>query len=166
MTITKINGSCIGHGQISNDPRDYYAGTCTPSDFDRREVAAEIETGTGTKIIVCLFGMDLGIKVQTGNGTTICSHKLFVNTVSPDALVAEAERTIKAVSNAMHPAKTRVAQARINEGLSQQALAKLTGISYVTLSRYETGETDIRKASFDTVDRIASALQCSIYDIV
>ena len=165
MTITKINGNCFGSGQISNDPRDYYTGTCKPSDFDRREVAAEIETGTGTKIIVYLFGADFGIKIMTGS-TTICSHKLFINTVSPDALVSEAERTIKSVSNAMHPAKTRVAQARINEGISQQALAKLTGISYVTLSRYETGETDIRKASFDTVDRIASALQCGIYDIV
>ena len=164
--IKKIAAAPFGAGQISHNPREYFDCNCKPSDFDGRAEVAEIITDSGASIHVYSIAGRYGIKITYKNGTVIYSRKLFINTVSPEALAVEAERAANEIKNAMHPEKTRLAQMRMNEGITQKELAKMTGIHFVTICRYETGETDIRRASFDTVDKLATALQCSVYDIV
>ena len=45
-------------------------------------------------------------------------------------------------------------------GISQKELADMSGVKLRTLQKYETGEKDIRKASYETVERIKKSLGC------
>lgn len=49
-----------------------------------------------------------------------------------------------------------------NLGMSQEKLSELTGISYVTISKYMTGKAT---PSYYNVNRIARALKCSVSEL-
>ena len=57
----------------------------------------------------------------------------------------------------------RIKDLRQQQGLSQEALAKKSGISRVTISKLETKQDAI--ANIDTLRKIADALQVGIGDI-
>ena len=61
---------------------------------------------------------------------------------------------------------SRLQQMRRLHAYSQRILADKAGVNLRTLQQYETGAKDIRKASFDTVQALAWALDCSAEDIV
>lgn len=62
--------------------------------------------------------------------------------------------------------RTRLQEARLDAGMTQNELAKKAGISLRTLQHYECGDRDIRKAAIETGLRIAKALGCNINDIL
>lgn len=51
-------------------------------------------------------------------------------------------------------------------GLSQNGLVIRSGVSRSLITKYESGERNINKASVDTVYKLAKALNCSIEDII
>ena len=50
--------------------------------------------------------------------------------------------------------------------MSQEELASLVGTSKGNISKWETGERNIRKARVETLEKLASALSCTIDEIV
>lgn len=50
-------------------------------------------------------------------------------------------------------------------GMTQEELAKLTGITSRTIMSYENDAEKLRKASYDTIDKLANALSVSVDDI-
>lgn len=51
-------------------------------------------------------------------------------------------------------------------GLSQNGLVIRSGVSRSLITKYESGERNINKASVDTVYKLAKALNCNIEDII
>lgn len=50
-------------------------------------------------------------------------------------------------------------------GMTQEELAKATGITSRTILSYENDVEKLRKASYDTIDKLANALSVSVNDI-
>lgn len=50
-------------------------------------------------------------------------------------------------------------------GMTQEELAKSTGITSRTIMSYENDAEKLRKASYDTIDKLANALSVSVDDI-
>lgn len=61
---------------------------------------------------------------------------------------------------------SRLAEIRKKKLLSQNDLVKLSGVSRSIVTKCETGERDINKASGEILLKLASALTCSIEDIL
>ncbi len=55
---------------------------------------------------------------------------------------------------------------RVAAGLSQSQLAALSGVSVRMVQYYEQGYKDINKASIDAAFRLATALNCSVEDLI
>ena len=53
---------------------------------------------------------------------------------------------------------TRLKDARINKGVSQQALASLAGVHYTNIGRYERGDSS---PSSDVLNKLARAMEVS-----
>lgn len=51
-------------------------------------------------------------------------------------------------------------------GLSQNGLVIRSGVSRSLITKYESGERNINKASVDTVYKLAKALNCNMEDII
>ena len=60
------------------------------------------------------------------------------------------------------PFSSALARLRKVAGLSQSDLARMTGINIRNIQQYEQGANDIRKASFDKIEALASVLGCSV----
>lgn len=50
-------------------------------------------------------------------------------------------------------------------GMTQEELAKATGITSRTIMSYENDVEKLRKARYDTIDKLANALSVSVDDI-
>ena len=61
---------------------------------------------------------------------------------------------------------TRLQQRRKALGMSQSQLAREAGVNLRTLQQYEIGAKDINKASAETVNNLASILNCQINDLL
>lgn len=57
-------------------------------------------------------------------------------------------------------------EVRESKGLSQAALADKSGVSKKAICSYEQGWRNIRMASYDTLEKLANALETEIKDIV
>lgn len=57
-------------------------------------------------------------------------------------------------------------EVRESKGLSQAALAEKSGVSKKAICSYEQGWRNIRMASYDTLEKLANALETEIEDIV
>lgn len=58
---------------------------------------------------------------------------------------------------------SKLKELRKAKGFSQERLAKITGISRVSIARYETG---VAVPNMKNARKLAEALECSIDDIV
>ncbi len=79
---------------------------------------------------------------------------------SEDKFVDVIERVIKKNSDI-----TRLQSMRKKRGISQRALAQLSGVNLRTLQQYEVGSKDINKAAVTSVIALATALSCRVEDI-
>ena len=60
----------------------------------------------------------------------------------------------------------RLKEYRIKRDLSQSQLSKLTGINLRMIQFYESGFKNINHAHADTVFKLATALDCSMEDLI
>jgi transcriptional regulator with XRE-family HTH domain len=59
-----------------------------------------------------------------------------------------------------------LSKVRKQRGMSQNQLAKASGISVRTIQHYEQGERDINKASSETIYKLAQALSCDSSELL
>lgn len=61
---------------------------------------------------------------------------------------------------------TKLKQYRERAGLSQSGLARLSGVNVRMIQKYEQADRDIKKASAETVYRLARALNCTMEELL
>lgn len=61
---------------------------------------------------------------------------------------------------------SNLARIRRERSLSQGDLVRISGVSRSLITKYESGERDINKASAITLLKIATALNCKIEDLL
>lgn len=61
---------------------------------------------------------------------------------------------------------SKLSEIRKSKYLSQNDLVNVTGISRSVITKYESGERDINKASGEKLLRLATALNCKIEDLL
>jgi len=61
---------------------------------------------------------------------------------------------------------SNLARIRREKKLSQGDLVRISGVSRSLITKYESGERDINKASGITLLKIATALNCKIEDLL
>lgn len=61
---------------------------------------------------------------------------------------------------------TKLAQARMETGLSQSELAKASGVSLRSIQMYEQRNSNINNAQYNRLSAIAKTLHCKIKDII
>lgn len=94
--IIKVAPAPFGFGQISHNPDEYFTGeTIKAWVFGYLPTVAEIETDTDMKIIVANAAGNYAIKCVYANGMEIIGTRIFLNTISPEALCKEAETIAK-----------------------------------------------------------------------
>ena len=62
--------------------------------------------------------------------------------------------------------KNNLQTIRKKSGLSQSQLGKQSDVSFRVIQNYEQGKNDINKASGETLYKLATALKCSIEDLL
>lgn len=61
---------------------------------------------------------------------------------------------------------SKLAKIRKEKKLSQNDLVKISGVNRSTITKYESGEKDINKAAGITLLKLATALSCSMEDLL
>lgn len=61
---------------------------------------------------------------------------------------------------------SNLANRRKQKHLSQNDLVKISGVNRSTITKYESGEKDINKAAGITLFKLATALSCSMEDLL
>lgn len=56
--------------------------------------------------------------------------------------------------------------ARIKKGLRQADLAKQVGMSPSTINRLEVGKQDVRQLKFESIEKIAKALDITVNELI
>lgn len=62
--------------------------------------------------------------------------------------------------------ESKLQKFRKNKGLSQNQLAKISGINVRSLQKYETGERDINRVAGITLHKLSQALECNVEDLL
>ena len=73
-----------------------------------------------------------------------------------------AQLQLKNRGNDNHRLVTRIAKARINNGLSITEICKLTGLSYDNYIKYERDEVKDQYKNFDTLKKISDVLNINL----
>ena len=165
MNIIEIinTNHIFGHGQISHEPREYY--------LDSNGILYNWIKGKPDAVIKC-EGYDINIKVASGfcmqiampDGWKINISKQLINTASPECCVKAAEEQLRLV-NLLKAPINKLRAHREAAGLSRVQLGELSGVHPQNIARWELGERDLRNASYDTVIKLAKALQYKPEDI-
>lgn len=154
----------FGVGQISHDPREYYLD-CNGSllySFIKGEPDAIIRTERYDINVKVASGFCL--QIATADGWRYNVGKQLINTASPECCVATAEEHLRLIElQALSLSKLEAR--RKAAGLTRAKLAELSGVHPQLIAKYETGERDIDGASFRSIKKLASALQCKPEDI-
>lgn len=61
---------------------------------------------------------------------------------------------------------TNLKRIRLASGMSQSKLAEISGVSVRMIQHYEQGVKDINKAQAITVYQLATALKCTVEDLI
>lgn len=60
----------------------------------------------------------------------------------------------------------KLKEIRESKGITQKALAELSGVNPRTVQNFEQGKSDINKASVIKVYALAKALDCAVEDLI
>lgn len=101
------------------------------------------------------------------------TFKSILETVPYDELMglygtlheADIEKSYEVLDAHFSQGESRLKIARKHCGLTQEALAKESGVSLNTIRAYERKSKDLNKAQFDIVMRLAEALKCEISEL-
>lgn len=173
MKIIEIinRNHCFGFGQLSHNPREY----CNGYDADiilgaqiaHVEPDAIIRTDKGDISVYNHEGFCC--KIDLGNGWGAICEKRLSNTASPECICEAVEEqlrirelSLQSIPRPLHPLRVRRKAAR----LTQQQLSDMSGVHQQVIVRLELRERDIASASYATIMRLSTALQCRPEKIV
>ena len=160
------NNHTFGFGQIDHDPRGYY-NDCNG------DIIGHIISWKDPDAIIITKMYNLEIKQYGGfvmriidrTNLIILVQKILSNTASPECCVAAAEEQLRIYAS-MGTYQTTLECRRRSAQLSRAELSKLSGVHEQLIAKYETKERDISTARYNTVCKLASALQCRPENIV
>lgn len=162
--ITNIINSnkIFGFGQISHEPREYFAaanGAEIGSILKYKVPDATIETET--------FNVEVRrerffyLAITTKSGWDIAVEKALLNTASPECCVKAAEEQLRLLECQKMPEATLLETRRKAAQMSRAELARESGVHIQLITKFERKERDIENASYKTVVKLAEALQCT-----
>ena len=73
---------------------------------------------------------------------------------------------IKIENQELNSYKSKLKRIRVSSGLTQDDLAKLSGINIKSISAYEQDPYKINKASVDTLFILSESLNCNMEDLI
>ncbi len=79
---------------------------------------------------------------------------------------ADLMRFVETLEGQLLPRSTNLEILRKRANLSQSELAMMSGVSLSSIRMYEQRQSDITHAQFNTLNALARALNCSIYDLM
>lgn len=79
---------------------------------------------------------------------------------------ADIMRYVDAMNQRLAARPTNLERLRSRAGLSQSALAQLSGVSLRSIQMYEQRRNDISKAQFNILHALARTLGCTVYDLM
>ncbi len=102
------------------------------------------------------------------------TFKSILHTVPYDELLglygtlheADIQKSYEVMDAHFAGSESKLKTARKLCGLTQEALAKESGVSLHTIRAYERKSKDLNKAQFDIIARLAKALKCEINDLL
>ena len=102
------------------------------------------------------------------------SFKSVLDTVPYDELIglygtlheADIQKSYEVLDSHFARSDSKLKIARKHCGLTQEALAKESGVSLNTIRAYERKSKDLNKAQLDIVRRLAKALKCDINELL
>ncbi len=158
------NNNTFVFGQTNHNPRDYY------NDYNG-DIIGHIISWKEPDAIIITKMYNLEIKQYDGfvmriidrTGLISLVQKILSNTASPECCVAAAEEQLRLMSDAyptLLECRRRAAQ------LTRAELSKLSGVHEQHIAKFELKERDIETARYNTVCKLASALQCRPENIV
>lgn len=159
------NNHVFGFGQISHDPRGYF-------DSCNGNIIGNIISWENPDAVIITKMYNLEIKKCGGfvmriidrTGLISLVQKVLSNTASPECCVAAAEEQLRIYAS-MGTYQTTLECRRRSAQLSRAELSKLSGVHEQLIAKYETKERDISTARYNTVCKLADALQCNTSDI-
>lgn len=173
IEIVNVNGS-FGFGQISHDPHRYWSGSNDGTAYlavvSDEKLVSIIKCDTSWLYIYRVPG-GFALKIASGDKdvkpvSIVNTDKIYRNTISPEALVNAAEEELKFIELAATSKLTSLAKYRKAYGLTLDELSKLSGVNRAVIHRYESRERSITSARYDTIVKIANALQRKVEQIV
>lgn len=78
---------------------------------------------------------------------------------------ADIQKSYEVLDAHFAKSESRLKTARKHRGLTQEALANLSGVSLNTIRAYERKGKDLNKAQFEIVVRLAKALKCDVAEL-
>lgn len=158
------NNHAFGFEQIDHNPRGYYNGCYG-------DIIGNIISWKEPDAIIITKMYNLEIKQCGGfvmriidrTGLIILVQKVLSNTASPECCVAAAEEQLRLMDSAyptLLESRRRAAQ------LTRAELSRLSGVHEQQIAKFELKERDIETARYNTVCKLASALQCRPENIV
>ena len=102
------------------------------------------------------------------------TFKSILDTVPYDELLglyetlheADIQKSYKVMDAHFASSESRLKMVRKQCGLTQDALAKESGVSLNTIRAYERKSKDLNKAQIDIIMRLAKALKCEVTDLL
>ena len=102
------------------------------------------------------------------------TFKSILDTVPYDELIglygtlheADIQKSYEVLDAHFSESESKLKTARKHCGLTQEALAKESGVSLNTIRAYERKSKDLNKAQFDIVMRLAKALKCDVSELL
>lgn len=102
------------------------------------------------------------------------TFKSILGTVPYDELIglygtlheADIQKSYEVLDAHFSKSESRLKTVRKHCGLTQEALARESGVSLNTIRAYERKSKDLNKAQFDIVMRLAKALKCNVAELI
>lgn len=102
------------------------------------------------------------------------TFKSILDTVPYDELIglygtlheADIQKSYDVLDAHFAKSESKLKTARKHRGLTQEALANVSGVSLNTIRAYERKSKDLNKAQFDIVMKLAKALKCDVSELL
>lgn len=172
IEVVEVNGK-FGFGQISNDPHRYWSGSNDGCAYLRvitdDKLYSIVKCDTNWLYIYRVPG-GFAMRITSGDKNVmpvdvIDTNKIYRNTISPVALASAAEEELRYISLVATSNSSNLTKYRKAYGLTLDELAKLSGVNRTVIHRYESGERNIKSARYDTLCKLADALQRTVEQI-
>ena len=162
LETSGITAERISYRYTSGRSREYWTGYALGRYQAERGVPfSDITGAVSLKEMIALCDRYRDSEIQSITESLSWMDALII----PDHMSEEhyqefSSRLDEAVSAARTSGETRLKTLRLRSGYSQSGLAAASGIPVRTIQQYEQRQKDISKAAFESIIKLAAALDC------